>query len=299
MLLLQIEHAQYGACCVNQDPPIITVEKLTVQARTRTVTVKQRIAGRCGVFGWDSCTRYTTNLVHNVVRFLYFLHYSYNVVRFLYFLHYSYNVVRFLYFLHYSYNVVRFLYFLHYSYNVVRFLYFLHYSYNVVRFLYFLHYSYNVVRFLYFLHYSYNVVRFLYFLHYSYNVVRFLYFLHYSYNVVRFLYFLHYSYNVIDTMTSLAVVSIHRKMMNIFCYCCILSLCNGINIAVNISTIYCGLCSPQQYYVQLYTHNTKYPPYLKNFSKVVTLLADWREKNPVGELKAALANILVKEKIFG
>lgn len=63
MLLLQIEHAQYGACCVNQDPPIITVEKLTVQARTRTVTVKQRIAGRCGVFGWDSCTRYTTNLV--------------------------------------------------------------------------------------------------------------------------------------------------------------------------------------------------------------------------------------------
>jgi len=141
-------------------------------------------------------------------------------------------------------------------------------------------------------------------------------------------------------------VAIHRKMMNILRYCDILSQCSGINIAVNISTIYCGLCSPQQYYVQLYTHNTKYPPCkkfsccdgfqqlldkcigtvlsyieqlcacsdwcetnlwscpffsldLKNFSKVVTLLADWREKNPVGELKAALANILVKEKIFG
>ena len=61
--ILQIKQAQYGACCVLQDPPIMSVVKLMIQARTRTVTHQTRIVGKCGVFGWATCTRYTTTLV--------------------------------------------------------------------------------------------------------------------------------------------------------------------------------------------------------------------------------------------
>ncbi|XP_067945263.1 uncharacterized protein [Watersipora subatra] len=60
---LVIPYAQYGACCIDQDPPITKVVKLMVQVRTRTVTQQQKVAAKCGVFGWDICTRYTNSII--------------------------------------------------------------------------------------------------------------------------------------------------------------------------------------------------------------------------------------------